>query len=304
MITLDRVRSAVLSRDPSTELDNLVRAEIAVGRKTADIFDVLLPIARELRKTTPLSEDADQILLGTLDALTGNCNPDECYQDPPNATLPTEEEIAKLPRWARVAFAARCARRVLPLFSQKWPDAPEEHIARLVWAVEVGEKSAASAGRGEDWAPPAGAIVCAAYVCDAIINADRDRRRATEVIMATAVAVSKFKDKAENVLDAHTGAALRVITHNASVAVSNGIATSRETYDAAVVVADMVIRGDFDRLVQLAEEQRWTDDTQVPPEMFGPMWPEGPPKAWPAITASPRTDNPDLFLPSLVQAAV
>jgi hypothetical protein len=30
--------------------------------------------------------------------------------------IPTEEEIAKLPRWARVAFAARCARRALPLF--------------------------------------------------------------------------------------------------------------------------------------------------------------------------------------------
>ena len=29
--------------------------------------------------------------------------------------LPTEDEIARLPRWAIVAFAARCARRVLPL---------------------------------------------------------------------------------------------------------------------------------------------------------------------------------------------
>lgn len=90
MITLDRVRNAVLSRDPAAELDNLVRAELAGGRKTADVFNVLLPIARELRKTTPLPEDADQILLGTLDALTGNCNPDECYKDPPEAAVQTE----------------------------------------------------------------------------------------------------------------------------------------------------------------------------------------------------------------------
>ena len=27
---------------------------------------------------------------------------------------PSEEEIARLPRWAHVAFAARCARRVQP----------------------------------------------------------------------------------------------------------------------------------------------------------------------------------------------
>jgi len=92
MITLDRVRSAVLSRDPATELDNLVRAELAGGRKTADVFNALLPIARELRKTTPLPEDADQILLGTLDALTRNCNPDECYKDPPDVTIPSEEQ--------------------------------------------------------------------------------------------------------------------------------------------------------------------------------------------------------------------
>src|SRR5438552_2221502 len=42
--------------------------------------------------------------------------------------VPTQEEIEKLPRWARVAFAARCARRVLPAFKHFWPEAPEEHI--------------------------------------------------------------------------------------------------------------------------------------------------------------------------------
>ncbi len=30
--------------------------------------------------------------------------------------IPTEKEIGQLPRWAQVAFAARCARRVQPLF--------------------------------------------------------------------------------------------------------------------------------------------------------------------------------------------
>jgi hypothetical protein len=41
--------------------------------------------------------------------------------------LPTEAEIRQLPRWARVAFAARCARRVLPLVRHYWKDAPEDH---------------------------------------------------------------------------------------------------------------------------------------------------------------------------------
>ena len=46
--------------------------------------------------------------------------------------IPTEKEIKQLPRWAQVAFAARCARRVQPLFSMFWPDAPQEHIDAVI----------------------------------------------------------------------------------------------------------------------------------------------------------------------------
>src|SRR5437868_5117560 len=53
----------------------------------------------------------------------------------PEPVLPTEEEIGELPRWAQIAFAARCARRVLPLFVRNWPDAPREYLTRLARAV-------------------------------------------------------------------------------------------------------------------------------------------------------------------------
>jgi hypothetical protein len=33
------------------------------------------------------------------------------------------------------------------------------------------------------------------------------------------------------------------------------------------------IRRDFDRLVYLAKKHNWTDDTAVPPDVFGPVWP-------------------------------
>lgn len=57
--------------------------------------------------------------------------------------LPTREDIAKLPRWARVAFAARCARRALPLFKQHWPAAPDVHLRAVELAVSVAEHAAA-----------------------------------------------------------------------------------------------------------------------------------------------------------------
>jgi hypothetical protein len=40
------------------------------------------------------------------------------------------------------------------------------------------------------------------------------------------------------------------------------------------------IRRDFDRLVYLAKTHAGTDDTPVPPDAFGPMWPEGRTPDW------------------------
>jgi hypothetical protein len=40
------------------------------------------------------------------------------------------------------------------------------------------------------------------------------------------------------------------------------------------------LRRDFDRLVYLAKKRKWTDETPVPPEVFGPMWPEALTPSW------------------------
>ncbi|HLO39609.1 MAG TPA: hypothetical protein VK176_01200, partial [Phycisphaerales bacterium] len=59
-------------------------------------------------------------------------------QDEPK--IPTEDEIAALPRGARVAFAARCARRVQPLFTHFWPDAPRKHVEAIDNAITLAER--------------------------------------------------------------------------------------------------------------------------------------------------------------------
>ena len=40
------------------------------------------------------------------------------------------------------------------------------------------------------------------------------------------------------------------------------------------------IRRDFIRLKRLAREQQWTDGTPVPPDVFGPLWPQGIAPDW------------------------
>lgn len=85
MITFDGVKAALTTADPHAAMDRLVRAELSAGRTTADIFAGLFPIAKSVRDTLGLSKDASAALIGTLDALTGDCDPDQCYQDPPTA---------------------------------------------------------------------------------------------------------------------------------------------------------------------------------------------------------------------------
>ena len=49
--------------------------------------------------------------------------------------LPTREEIATLPQWARVALAVRCAMRAQPLFVLGWPKAPRDHVEEVERAI-------------------------------------------------------------------------------------------------------------------------------------------------------------------------
>lgn len=298
MMTLDAVRAAVLSDLPWSRLDELVRAEMALGRKTKQIYDDLIGLADEIDDTPGLSEDGSDAFGDTLDALTGMCHPDCQYYDPPNTTLPSEEEIAALPRWARVAFVVRCAHRALPLFQKRWPQAPAELVRELAWAVEIGEATSAHAGTGEKWATPAGAITCANYVCDAVLNAGRDLNRTLEVTNALRRAISKFKDIREDAADTIIG----IIVSNASIAIANGLANSPETYRIAQPTVNLVIRRDFDHLANLAQWQHYTDDTPVPPEVFGPLWPEGPPAGWPADPDVPQRAELPLALVSAARA--
>jgi hypothetical protein len=52
-------------------------------------------------------------------------------------------EPERLQHWTRVAFAARCARRVLPLFADAWPAATRARTVSLERAIALAEQSAA-----------------------------------------------------------------------------------------------------------------------------------------------------------------
>lgn len=103
------------------------------------------------------------------------------------ALVPASEEVAKLPRGAREAFAARCAARVAPL--RAGANSPEAAAALLLAAATVET-------------PIRRQLLC--------------------------------------------------------------------------------LRRDFDRLVRLVAKHGWADDAPVPPDCFGPLWPEGLAPPWAA----------------------
>jgi hypothetical protein len=175
--------------------------------------------------------------------------------------IPAEAELARLPRWARVAFAARCARRVLPLFKHQWPEAPAAHLTAVEQAVSVAENAAAAA----DGSAASAFTSAGAYV----VTADYATGGAGGYAV---VAVGAALDAA--------------ISADASDAATAGADAACATYLLAAgqgnATALRAIRTDFSALMRTAEVRRWTDDTPVPPEVFGSMWPDGAPPGWPA----------------------
>ena len=165
--------------------------------------------------------------------------------------LPSQKDAARLPRWARVAFAARCARRVLPLYRRLWPTAPPpaEH-ARL---VELAEQAAGAANP---------------HTASDAVTATRPSVNASDAIHAVAIAAHAAAADPDAYAISYTEYAAQTVLNLLA-----RVATVRTVHTLAAPGRD------FARLVRLAKERNWTDDTPVPPDVFGPMW-DGDPPPW------------------------
>lgn len=181
-------------------------------------------------------------------------------QDASNRSgFPTPDEIATLPRLARVAFAARWARRVLPLVKPR-EGAPSVPWNDLNTAVSDAERAAASPS-----------------------NADRD----SDVKSRPRGFWDPIKDDVPDGLLSDWNLDLPTLENDlrrnkmvdATVGSAAEVATAHR--DALAFAA----RSDFDRIAGRAIKEGWNDDTPVPPDVFGPLWPHGAPDGWPADEA-------------------
>lgn len=210
------------------------------------------------------------------------------------AFVPTEEELKKLPRWATVAFAARCARRVQPLFND-W-DRENKYTRDITTAILVAEISAArasvfAADLNADSAIPFAGTLAAKNAANA----------AADVVCVAEQAVAYV---ATRVAQATVFAARAVIEAEAAIPAARAVmfaadtaATEATLNEAPCEILHRAIIRDYELLKEAARKKEWTDETPVSPEFFGSFWPEGEPEYWPVkeeeddiVTVKPETD--------------
>lgn len=166
---------------------------------------------------------------------------------------PTKAEIQALPRWVRVAFAARCARRVLPIFAHLQPGAPEQDLTAVEQAVSITEHASTTA--------VADRMSAAGY------EAGRVAGTASAAGSAPAVSASLAVEAA------YAGS------------VDEAVSASASSADHAVRAANVssVVLADFHALVAWSQLNYAFDSTPCPPVVAGPLWPDGVPEGWPVL---------------------
>jgi hypothetical protein len=159
--------------------------------------------------------------------------------------------MVELPHWARVAFAARCARQVFRLLTEHWPGVPWKHANAVRAAIVQAEEAAATGCAVED---PEVAGRCATAAGAALrLRGNPPPKNAHAGTIASFVA--KTAEKAAEA---------------AQSAPEDSLA-AREAWDFAYQAATSVdedtiveqLQVDFMKLHDLATQGQWTHQTKV-----------------------------------------
>lgn len=189
---------------------------------------------------------------------------------------PQTEDLQRLPRWARVAYAVRCARRVQPLFTTLWPTAPEKHVVAIERALYTAASSSSSGRLLEDAA--------------IVLRAAAATRAAPHTCAADAARAAAFAaDAARTVLfgSAYAAAAADAAAEASRQSQKRMIAAAWHDNDALLSMSRGEAWGNHKDM--RSHGQSWTDHTPVNPDSLGPLWPPDidEREGWPTDTIVP-----------------
>lgn len=273
----------LLDRGDAGALSDPERTVILVGR-LIEVLDGLEETAHALRRI-----DADAIAaafeenrlgrdsaLATIRAclaeyIRAHIQTFEVAEELPMAEVVEPEAEPRrrpLPHWARVAFAAHCARLVFPLLSKYWPRIPMERAARIRFAIDSAANSAAQATPQADlnFLVVEMMAMAGAALVGAVGISPPDERSAT-----FASFIAKVAEKA---VDA------------ARCAPAKSETPTREAFDFAEQAASespelaRQIKKHQRMLRKAATRGSWTDDTPLSAEELETLLSGGLPRPW------------------------
>jgi hypothetical protein len=189
-------------------------------------------------------------------------------------TIPTQDDLKRLPRWARVALVARAVRRIQPLYLEGWPEAPLEFQEAIEAAIAEGEL-AASQGQPTPNLQAAGLGAMEVYgeAPDAI-------RFSKEYVNRTPYAAARVsfagRESKPSFADSGLYMALSAVRSFERASKRSGL----------MELFARLIWEDFKFAEASAKSGKWKSTTPVPADVFGPLWPDGPPEGWP-VNAPP-----------------
>jgi hypothetical protein len=177
----------------------------------------------------------------------------------------TQEEIQSLPRWARLAFAARCVRRAQALLQ-----VPAGEMAVIERAVALVESASRRGQAGEQLADAA----AAAYKL-ALDVVDLPERPAEAqgppdeddvlIVMCTVAHAAAFAAEAATIAIAKMASYL--VSQSVDFAVQAHLVACADAVPE--VVADM--RKDLEQLQEAVADEGWGNLMPVPPDFFEPL---------------------------------
>ena len=192
---------------------------------------------------------------------------DQPSPDRPAAAVPAlepeEEESVqagadKLPQWAQVAFHARCARQVFPLWDEAWPDAPAEYRDAIEQTIVLAELCAAE---GKPVGDLKAAAAHPARIAAAAL-ANQEGRPSSDPPPAQPQRAALIAAGAGSAIDHITGQ-----DDTGSYLIAKLVTEEADRDDLLEDIHD-----DYQRIRQLARDHGWTDKTPVPPEVFDPTY--------------------------------
>jgi len=186
-----------------------------------------------------------------------------------------DSEIEKLPHWARVAFAAHCARACIPLFRGAWPNALPRRLEALQIATQLAEDSAARAtaahGLKDAFTEAIMAAGVALYPTLGFPISEPVPSNKNECLIASSSAkASEWAAKA-----AYNGPSE---SSRATVEAFDFCRQAAEAAGAKRIVAEL--RLDFTGLCRVAAQGEWDDTTSVSPSIFVMITEVGMAKPW------------------------